>query len=63
MYRHLILSALALSLVIVVTPVTALSQLASENQWTQSGVSSGVQLAHHGDHHGGRGDRHGGCGW
>ena len=63
MYRRLILSALTLSLVTVVTPVTALSQPTSENQWTQNGVSSGVQLVYHGNRHGGYGGCGCGCGW
>lgn len=63
MYSYLILSAFALSLVALLTPVISLSQPASGNQLTQDSVSSGVQLAHHGDRHGGHGGRHGGCGW
>lgn len=62
MYRHLILSTLALSLVIGITPVTALSQPTSKNQLIPDAISRSVQLAHYHDHHRGYGGGHCGCG-
>lgn len=62
MYRHLVLNAFVLSL-IVFAPVTALSQPTSKNQLTQTDVSTTVQPAHHGDRHGDYRGGRGGCWW